>query len=323
MVQPAGPGVKARGRKLEDSGHLLDTVKDPVAEADDPDVREAGRGLGQFRQRIGVVDEPRIRAVGFDGACDIYGRTHIAEGVEEAAWSAVLAVDLAEAEGAGDVEVLRPVEVAVDFDGQDDGIGAGQGVGKPGRDRYGGGPVQAVRDRFGVGLRAWQACRVDVDQGDLDAAVAQGVAEQDVADGSGAEFAAAGAYEDDLHGTAASWVSWSARRPVKTPAAMDTPRRITPAPARPVSMQPTPSRLPYTNSEPRAKPVHMRLAGGSAETIPVRRATGAHHPPGRTRRWNRSSTSSSSGFVTLITISQRRVHAMRITTARTRSISGA
>ena len=109
--------------------------------------------------------------------------------------------------------------------------------------------MEACRDGLGVSLRVGEAGRVGVDQGDLDAASAERVAQDDVADGGGAEFAAAGADEDDLHGVVAGGggagdVSRSARRTVRTPAAMDTPRRSAPTPGLPVSRQPTPRRLP-------------------------------------------------------------------------------
>ena len=133
-------------------------------------------------------------------AGDLDGGAHVAERVEEAAGTTVLAVDLGKAEGAGDVKVLRPMEVAVDLDGDDHGVGAGQGGGEAGGGGDGGGAVEAGRDGFCAGLRAGEAGRVGVDQGDVDAVVAQGIAEQDVADGGGAEFAAACADEDDFHG---------------------------------------------------------------------------------------------------------------------------
>ena len=111
--------------------------------------------------------------------------------------------------------------------------------------------MEACRDGLGVSLRVGEAGRVGVDEGDLDAGVAEGVAQENVADGGGAEFAAAGADEDDLHGVVAGGevggagdVSRSARRTVRTPAAMDTPRRSAPTPGLPVSRQPTPRRLP-------------------------------------------------------------------------------
>ena len=129
MVQSAGTRVEALGRQVEDPRHLFDAVEDAVAEADDTDAGETAGRFAEFGERVGVVDEQGVRAVSLHGSCDVDGGAHVAERVEEAAGSAVFAVDLAEAEGAGDVKVLRPVEVAVDFDRHDDGVGTGERVG--------------------------------------------------------------------------------------------------------------------------------------------------------------------------------------------------
>ena len=63
VVDAAGSGVELSGWDAEDAGHLLDAVKNAVAEPHHAHVGEPGLGLAQLGERVGVVEKPRVRAV--------------------------------------------------------------------------------------------------------------------------------------------------------------------------------------------------------------------------------------------------------------------
>ena len=198
MVDAAGAGVELSGWDVEDAGHLLDAVKDPVAETHHAHVREPGLGLAQLGERVGVVEEPRVRTMSFHRARDVHAGAHVAERMEKPARAAVLAVDLREAEGARNVEVLGPVEVAVQFDGHDDRVGSRERVGEAGRDGQPRRAAQAPGDGFRVALHPGEFGGVQVHEDDVESVLAERVAQKQVADGRGSELAAPGADQDDL-----------------------------------------------------------------------------------------------------------------------------
>ena len=198
VVEPARAGVEPVDRQVQEVGHLRHAVEDAVAESDDAYGGEPALGLAQLGERVGVVEEPGFGAVRLHRPGHVQGRLHVAEGVEEASRTSVLSVDLPRAELAGDVEVLRPVEVAAELDGHHDRAGAGERPVEIGRGGDQDPPAEPIRHRLGVRPRAGQLRRIDVDEDDAQAAVAERVAEQQVADGGGPELAAPRADEDDL-----------------------------------------------------------------------------------------------------------------------------
>ena len=262
VVEPARPRLDSRRRKFEEAGHLFDTVEDAVAESDDAHRREAALGLAQLRERVRVVEEPRLGAVRLHRPRHLHGGSHVAQRVEEAARATVFSVDLGRAEGAGDVEVLRPVEVAAEFDRHHHRVGAGEGLAQLRGRRDGDGAPEPSRDGRRVRPRALKFRGVDVDEDDVQPALAQGVAEEQIPNGGGAELAAARADEDDLgggrHAGAAGPLGGAvpavvsgplggavlacAMRTVRTAATTETAMSGVPMPARPVRTYPAPSR---------------------------------------------------------------------------------
>ena len=196
-MRPARAGVEPFRRKVQEVGHLPHAVEDAVAESDDAYRGEPALGLAQLGERVRVVEQPGLGAVRFHCPRHVQGRLHVAEGVKEAPRTAVLAVDLPRAEAAGDVEVLSPVEVAAELDGHHHRVGPGERLLEIGRRGNHDSPAEPRLDRLGVRLHAGQLRRIDVDENDAQTAVAERIAEQQVADGGGPELAAPRPDEDD------------------------------------------------------------------------------------------------------------------------------
>ena len=97
------------------------------------------------------------------------------------------------------MEVLGPVEVAVEFDGHHDRVGSGERVGKAGRDGEPRRAAQAPGDGFRIALHAGEFGGVQVHEDDVEAVLAERVAQKQVADGRGSELAASGADQNDFH----------------------------------------------------------------------------------------------------------------------------
>ena len=198
VVEPARTGVEPVHRKVQEASHLLHAVEDAVAESDDAYRGEPALGLAQLGERVRVVDEPGFGAVRFHRPRHLQCRLHVAESVKEASRTSVLSVDLPRAEAAGDVEVLRPVEVTAELDGHHDRVGAGERPVEIGRCGNQDSPAEPIRDRLRVRQGAGQLRRIDVDEDDAQTAVTERIAEKQVADGGGPELAAPRPDKDDL-----------------------------------------------------------------------------------------------------------------------------
>ncbi len=198
MIQTAGIPLHIRHIHFQQPRDLGFAHEHPVAQSDDLHLTAAGEHFTDFGERVGVVEHPRARTAARHGIGNFQHRSKIAQGVEQPAGTAVFAVNLPETVFARDVEILRPVKIAVDFDGGDDKIRPVQGLRQIGGVGNAQLALQPPGHLLGVTLLRRQFRPVAVHQRQVQVALRQGLAQQHIADTCRAKFAAAGAHQGDF-----------------------------------------------------------------------------------------------------------------------------
>src|SRR5262245_9706852 len=141
--------------------------------------------------RVGVVEQDGVRANALHCAGDVDHSLQGAQGMEERPWPAVLGENLTETIFARDVVVLCPIEASLDLDCGDYKLRTVErGLQRSGRADLGI-ATELFGKRFGVAADFQQLVGDDVHETQVDAALCEHVAEQDITHGFGAKGAAA------------------------------------------------------------------------------------------------------------------------------------
>jgi hypothetical protein len=143
--------------------------------------------------RVGVVEQDGVGADTLHGAGDVDHCLHGAQAMEEGAWPAVFGENLTETTFARDMVVLCPIEASLDLDGSDDKLRAVERGLQRSCCADLGLAIELFDKRFGVTADVRQIVGDNVHETQVDAALCERLAEQNITHGFRAERAAAGA----------------------------------------------------------------------------------------------------------------------------------
>jgi hypothetical protein len=187
-------------RRVQDIGQVCGQRRHLVTDADQFEVRVLAVHRGaDAAHRVAEVEHPGVGADRHDVAADVQDRRDDAQGMKQAAWPAILAVNLADAVLLRDVPILLPqLEAVAHLDGDDAEVGALQCGFAVGGCFQREGQVVRLDVATAKGLSARQRLGVDVVQADR--AAGEDLAPEQVAHHAQTKVGAARADEDDFVG---------------------------------------------------------------------------------------------------------------------------
>src|SRR5215813_1884212 len=184
-------------RLVQDVGNLLHSHPHAVTQPDASRFGERRNRIAYLMHRVGVVEQDGVGADALHCAGDVDHSLHGTQGMEERPRPAVLGENLTETIFARDVVVLCPIKASLDLDCSDYKLRAVErGLQGSGRADLGA-ATELFGKRFGVAADFQQLVGDDVHETQVDAALCEHVAEQDITHGFGAKGAAAGANQSN------------------------------------------------------------------------------------------------------------------------------
>ena len=195
VVQSGAVGRQVLAGDAQIAGQPIDRPEDGVAQSDDSDRGRLGDRPHQDRQRVGVVEQPRVGADVFHVAGDGQHDGDGAKPSEHAADADRVGDRVAESEPGGYVEVDPGGPGATDLDRVDDELGALQRLAPVEVGRHGRVGTQRIGRPVRHAHGGAKSIRIDVVQRDVRGPQRRGA--QDVSEQVAREFHAAGTDEDD------------------------------------------------------------------------------------------------------------------------------